>query len=105
MDSKTVSFAETASNHDCNLDFATFSVTSNGSISNTVVENVEMSLTTSQYATVRKKGLPFRLQISSLPEHGTLRLAVQDNRTGLVGTHHPDYDSTMRLRFAYGPAR
>jgi hypothetical protein len=45
-----------------------------------------VSLTASQYADVRKKGLPFRLQISALPEHGNLRLAVRDNRTGLLGT-------------------
>lgn len=86
VDAKTISFAETAVHRDCNLDFATFTVASNGSISNTVVKNAEMSLTASQYAAVRKKGLPFRLQIGSLPEHGNLRLAVRDNRTGLLGT-------------------
>lgn len=86
VDSKTISFAETALSHDCNVDFATFTVDSNGKLSDTVVKNVAMSLTASQYAAVRKKGLPFRLQISSRPEHGNLRLAVRDNRTGLLGT-------------------
>jgi VWFA-related protein len=86
VDSKTISFAESAAHHDCNVDFATFTVASNGIISSTVVKNVETSLTTSQYAAVRKKGLPFRLQISSLPQRGNLRLAVRDNRTGLLGT-------------------
>ena len=86
VDSKTISFAETALNHDCNVDFATYTVTSNGKISSTLVKNAAMSLTASQYAAVRKKGLPFRLQINSLPDHGNLRLAVRDNRTGLLGT-------------------
>jgi hypothetical protein len=86
VDSKTISFAETTLSHDCNIDFATFSVASNGSISNPVVKNVEMSLTAIQYATVRKKGLPFRLQMNFVPEHRNLRLAVRDNRTGLLGT-------------------
>ncbi|MBZ5665255.1 MAG: VWA domain-containing protein [Acidobacteriia bacterium] len=86
VDSKTISFAETALNHDCNIDFATFTVVSNGKLANTAVKNVAMSLTASQYTAVRKKGLPFRLQINSLPDHGNLRLAVRDNRTGLLGT-------------------
>ena len=86
VDPKTMSFAENAVHHDCNVDFATFTVASNGRISSTAVKNVAMSLTASQYAAVRKKGLPFRLQISSLPDHGNLRLAVRDNRTGLLGT-------------------
>ena len=86
VDSKTISFAETTLNHDCNVDFATFAVTPNGKIASTVVKNAAISLTASQYAAVRKKGLPFRLQVSSLPDRGNLRLAVRDNRTGLLGT-------------------
>jgi VWFA-related protein len=86
VDSNTLSCAAAGDRYDCNVDFAVFTVASNGSISNPVVKNAGISLPASTYATVRKRGLPFRLQVNSLPEHGSLRLAVRDNRTGLLGT-------------------
>ena len=86
VDANSLSFAEAGAHHDCNVDFAALSVASDGSVSNTVVKTVETSVPASVYATLRKRGLPFRMQITSLPERGTLRLGVRDNRTGLLGT-------------------
>jgi VWFA-related protein len=86
VDANSISFAETRDRHNCNLDFAAFSVASNGSVADTAVKNVETPLPASQYANVRKRGVPFRMQINALPENGSLRLAVRDNRTGLLGT-------------------
>ena len=91
VDANTISFAETGARHDCNVDFAAFTVAPNGTVSNTVAKNVDTPLPASEYAAVRKRGLPFRLQINSQPKDGELRLAVRDNRTGLLGdAHHTD---------------
>jgi VWFA-related protein len=86
VDANTISFAETGARHDCNLDFAAFTVAPNGNLSNTVVKTVETPLPSPEYAAVRKRGLPFRMPINSQPKDGELRLAVRDNRTGLLGT-------------------
>jgi VWFA-related protein len=86
VDANTISFAETGARHDCNVDFAAFTVAPNGNLTNTVVKNVDTALPASQYAAVRKRGLPFRMQINLQRKDGELRLAVRDNRTGLLGT-------------------
>jgi hypothetical protein len=86
VDANTISCAEIEARHDCNLDFAVFTVASNGNVSKTVVKNVDTPLPASEYASVRKRGLPFRMQIDSQTKDRELRLAVRDNRTGLLGT-------------------
>jgi VWFA-related protein len=86
VDASTISCAETEARHDCNVDFAAFTVAPNGNVSNTVAKNVDTPLPASEYAAVRERGLPFRMQIESQPKDGELRLAVRDNRTGLLGT-------------------
>ena len=86
VDANTISCADAGSHHDCNLDFVTFTVAPNGTILSTLAKNTQIPLPAAQYASIRKKGLPYRMQINSLPEHGSLRLAVRDNRTSLLGT-------------------
>ena len=86
VDAKTISFAATGEKYECNLDYAVLTVTSNGGITSTSVKTVQASLPASAYTTVRKRGLPYRLLVKSVPEQGSLRLAVRDNTTGLIGT-------------------
>ncbi|HZQ21960.1 MAG TPA: hypothetical protein VFA89_04105 [Terriglobales bacterium] len=85
-DAKSISFSESGGGHDCNVDFAVFMVGRNGNVNNLVIQSVDTPLPDAQYASVRKRGLPFRMQIKALPKEGDLRLAVRDNRTGLLGT-------------------
>lgn len=86
VDANTISCAATGDKYECDLDYAVLTVTSNGGITSTVVKTVQASLPASAYTTVRKRGLPYRVPVKSLPEHGSLRLAVRDNATGLLGT-------------------
>ena len=86
VDANTISCAATGEKYQCNLDYAVLTVTSNGGITCTSVKTVQTSLPVSAYTTVRKRGLPYRVPVKSLPEHGSLRLAVRDNSTGLIGT-------------------
>jgi hypothetical protein len=86
VDANTISFAESGTRHDCDVDFAVFAVAPNGTVSNTMIENVRTRLPASEYASVRQRGLPFRMQIKLPPKGEDLRLAVRDNRTTLLGT-------------------
>jgi len=87
VDANSISFKEIdQGREESNLDFAAFAVARDGKLFDTVVQNVATPLPAAQYARVHQKGLPFHLDIKSLPDGGTLHLAVRDNRTGLLGT-------------------
>ena len=86
VDANTLAWAATGDRYGCNVDYAVFSVAPNGTISRTMVKTVQTSIPASSYATVGRQRLKFRMPITPLPQQGSLRIAVRDNGTGLVGT-------------------
>jgi hypothetical protein len=69
----------------CILDLAVAVVTSEGKF-NRVMQSATVQLNAAQYQTVRDKGLPLRLQVSSIAKEASIHLAVRDRRSGLLGT-------------------
>jgi hypothetical protein len=87
VDVNTVSFeAVDPDLEHCSFDFAVFSVAANGNILDSQSKTVDARLKPAQYASVSQQGLPFRMQVKSMPESQQLLVAVRDNRTGLLGT-------------------
>jgi VWFA-related protein len=70
----------------CNLDFMAAAVTPDGKVAASDGRTVDARLKPEQYARVRQNGLPFSIELSVPPGSYSLRLAVRDNRTGLIGT-------------------
>lgn len=86
VDANTVSWTATGDQYACNVDYAVFTVAPNGSISRTTVKTVQTSIPASAYSKIGRQRVRFRMPITSPPPRGSLRLAVRDNSTGLVGT-------------------
>lgn len=86
VDANTLSWRASADHYECNVDYAMFTVAPNGEVHSTTVKTVQTAIPASAYATVGQRRLRFRMRLGSLQQPGSLRLAVRDNGTSLVGT-------------------
>ena len=87
MDASTISFDSIESDlHHCNLDFMAAAVSSNGKVVASDAHTADVRLKPAQFAQTNQGGLPFFMQLSLSPGTYSLRVAVRDNRTGLIGT-------------------
>ncbi|HUM06156.1 MAG TPA: VWA domain-containing protein [Terriglobales bacterium] len=86
VDANTLSWTATGDHYACNLDYAVFTVVPNGRVSWTTLKTVQTSIPASTYNTVGRQRLKFRMPIAWASKQESLRLAVRDNGTGLVGT-------------------
>jgi len=72
--------------HHCNLDFMIAAVSPEGKLIATDGHTVDARLKPDQFAQANQDGLPFQMQLTLPPGSYSLRLAVRDNRTGLIGS-------------------
>ena len=72
--------------HHCNLDFMVAAVSPDGKIIASDGHTIDARLTADQFAQMNQDGLPFTMQLPLAPAQYSLRMAVRDNRTGLIGT-------------------
>lgn len=72
--------------HHCNLDFLVAAISPDGKLMATDGHTVDARLEPEPFTQARQNGLPFSMQLPLPPGTYSLRLAVRDNRTGLIGT-------------------
>lgn len=87
IDASAISF-DTVENdlHHCNLDFMVAAVSLEGKVIASDAHTVDVRLKPDQFAQANQNGLPFSMQLPLAPGTYSLRLAVRDNRTALIGT-------------------
>jgi VWFA-related protein len=87
VDAASISFdAIENGQHHCNLDFIVAAVSPDGKIIASAGHTVDARLKPDQFAKTNQNGLPFSMQLRLAPGTYSLRVAVRDNRTGLIGT-------------------
>ena len=87
VDAPTLSFdaIENGLQH-CSLDFMVAAVSPDGKLIASEGHTVEARLKPDQFAQANQNGLPFSMHLPLAPGTYSLRLAVRDNRTSLIGT-------------------
>jgi VWFA-related protein len=87
IDTSAISFdAIENGGHHCSLDFMVAAVSPDGKIIASDGHTVDAHLSGDQFAQMNQNGLPFTMQLALAPAEYSLRMAVRDNRTGLIGT-------------------
>ena len=87
VDASAVSFDPIENDlHHCSLDFMVVAALPDGKVVASDAHTVEARLKPDQFAQVNQNGLPFSMQLPLTPGAYSLRVAVRDNRTGLIGT-------------------
>jgi VWFA-related protein len=87
VDASAVSFDPIENDlHHCSLDFMVVAASPDGKVVASDAHTVEARLKPDQFAQVNQNGLPFSMQLPLTPGAYSLRVAVRDNRTGLIGT-------------------
>jgi VWFA-related protein len=87
VDTSAVSFDPLENGvHHCNLDFMVAAVSPDGKIIASDGHTIDALLSNDQFAQMNQNGLPFTMQLPLAPAQYSLRMAVRDNRTGLIGT-------------------
>ena len=87
VDASAVSFDPIENDlHHCSLDFMVVATLPDGKVVASDAHTVEARLKPDQFAQVNQNGLPFSMQLPLTPGAYSLRVAVRDNRTGLIGT-------------------
>jgi VWFA-related protein len=87
VDAQTLAFEELPGGlQHANLDFLIFVLSRDGKLISSKGNTVDARLRPEQYARVSQDGLPFTTELRLVPGSCDLRVAVRDNRTGLVGT-------------------
>jgi VWFA-related protein len=87
VDAASISFdAIENGQHHCNLDFMVAAVSADGKIIAAGGHTVDARLKPDHFAQANQNGLPFSMQLPLAPGTYSLRFAVRDNRTGLMGT-------------------
>jgi hypothetical protein len=86
IDPATISFAPDAKGTLlCTLDLAASTVTSQGKF-NRVTQTMTAHVPAAQFPGVREKGLTFHIQVPSIEKETSIRLAVRDTQSGLLGS-------------------
>lgn len=87
VDAQAISFeaVENGLRH-CNLDFMVAAISPDGKLIASDGHTVDARLKPDQFAHANQNGLPFSMQLPLAPGSYSLRLAVRDNRTGLIGS-------------------
>ena len=87
VDAPTVTFdaIENGLQH-CSLDFMVAAVSPEGKLIASDGHTVDARLKPDQFVQANQNGLPFSMQLPLAPGTYSLRLAVRDNSTGLIGT-------------------
>lgn len=70
----------------CNVDFLTAAFSPTGEIVKYVYQTLDANLRPETFARVRHQGIPYKTQLELPLGNYSLRIAVRDNRTGLLGT-------------------
>ena len=87
VDASAISFDPIENDlHHCNLDFMVAAVSPEGKVIASDAHTVDARLKPDQFAQANQNGLPFSMQLPLAPGTYSLRLAVRDNRTALIGT-------------------
>jgi VWFA-related protein len=87
VDASAISFDPIENDlHHCNLDFMVAAVSLEGKVIASDAHTVDVRLKPDQFAQANQNGLPFSMQLPLAPGTYSLRLAVRDNRTALIGT-------------------
>jgi VWFA-related protein len=87
VDASAISFDAIENDlHHCNLDFMVAAVSPDGKIVASDGHTVDARLKPDQFAQTNQNGLPFSMELPLAPGTYSLRVAVRDNRTDLMGT-------------------
>jgi VWFA-related protein len=87
IDTSAISFdAIENGDHHCSLDFMVAAVSPDGKIIASDGHTVDAHVSSDQFPQMNQNGLPFTMQLALAPAEYSLRMAVRDNRTGLIGT-------------------
>lgn len=87
VDFPAIAFVEDEeSRQHCDVDFLAAALSSEGRVITFAHQTLNTGLPLEAYAQVQERGLPFQMQLELAPGQYQLRLAVRDNRTGLLGT-------------------
>lgn len=86
IDSATLSFEPGEKGRlSCTLDFSAAILTSKGKF-NRVTQTAMAQIPATQYQSVRERGLAVHIQIGAVEKETSIRLAVRDRRSGLLGS-------------------
>lgn len=85
IDPKTVSWGDSSDKHDLDIDCYVMAIDKDSKIAANTGKTLTMPLEPAQFDQVQKNGLLVPVDIELAPGDYTVKLAVRDNRSGLVG--------------------
>jgi hypothetical protein len=86
IDPNTVSAVDASGGKKLNLAVYAAVFSADGKILQSTSQKVDQTFKDEVYDQIRQKGILLHLDVDKVPPNNDLRLAVQDGRTGMVGT-------------------